>query len=840
MGINAVNAKVFYQIVFLLLNQLLFSQKLVPNHITNHQINPSGTTVAFFVSDLNGKFLVLKDFKNKKEFKIKNINENLILDDEHFIGIDYNRQMLFKINLATSVKDSISDISDFLWLDSTGVLLTFSKKYKELKLHKLKDGSVNCYENVITYSADKRNGNLVFSDTLNTSHFIKTKTNTHTKFGNKSFSYVVRKMIWDKKGENMYAFFTNRDSLKVFRTSKKENNLVFSYPLYLNEHMMLDTIFNDVKMLSDERIAVGIKRSGKQELISNLPEIWLGAHNGITAVNEQKENKHIQLGIIDLKQNTFDDLSVNDKLLNFKISGKKEDVYFYDSGQNDDFSRIDPKLTVFRYNNELTSRYKLGILNGTSQNILSSKHSSLLFYFKENHWYYYDPYEDIAVNITKNLNDTFYDTKSEFYKIIDTPITQHLLLFQNKYFIFNGEKSLWLFDIREKKMNKIDKKVNKDYIVSRDSYSLNDVPWQWHPEFVVKDNIILLNNSEDYRKEGISFLDKHGKIIDLLEVQGKIKEVRKANRKLTYIVEKANQPPTLYLLDLDTNKEVVIFESNKVDSLAINVRTEYHTWLNDNHEKRGAIITFPRNYDVTKKYPAIFEIYEKMKSKQHLYVSPFNIDGNGINSRTYSDDGYFVIQPDIYYEVGSPGVSAKECVLEVLDKVLQSYSIDAKRVGLFGHSFGGYQTNFILTQTNRFNAAVSSSGVADIISGYFTFSPEYNIPDMFRYETQQFRIGTGFFDLKEQYIKNSPLFYAENITTPMLLITGKKDYVVNWTQSVTMFLALKRLKKDVNMILYPNEGHVLMKKKNMIDSSQKIKNWFDYYLKNKEKPDWLK
>lgn len=840
MGTNKFNINILYRIAFLLVSQLLFSQKSVPDFITNNQINPSGTAVTYFVTDVNGKVLVLNDLKNRKEYRLKNIHPNLILDDEYFIGIDYSAQKLFKIGLTTPQLDSLVGINDFSWMPVTRTLLTFNRSKKELMLHNVKGGRTNRFKNVVAYLAYQGTGNIVFSDTSHATHFFKSKTNTLRTFNNKNSGYILKKMIWDNKGEDMFTFFNNGDSLKVYRTSEKAYNLVFSHSLYLNEHMMLDTLFNKIKILKDDRIVVGIKRRNTLEPLANGPEIWLGADKGITPVNEQRKIGNIQLGVIDLKRNLLRDLSAAGKLLDFKISGKDDEVYFYEMGLNDDFSKIDPVITVFKYNKELTQTKCLGIFNGAGQHILSSEHSSLLFYFKDNHWHYYDPESDILVNFTESLNDIFYETRSEIHKIIDTPINQHLLLYKNRYFVFNGKKSLWLFDIIERKMNKIDKDVNKSYNISRDCYSLNDASWTWHPEFVLNDNVIFLNNSEDYKIQSVSTLNKHGEIIDLFEVQGNIKDIKQSRRKVTYIVEKANQPPILYLLDLDTNKETIIFESNKVDSLAINVRKEYHTWLNDKGEERGVVITFPRNYEPSKQYPAVFEIYEKMKTKQHLYVSPFAIDGNGINSRTYSDDGYFVVQPDIYYKIGTPGVSAAECVLEALDKVLQNYSIDADRVGLFGHSYGGYQTNFILTRTNRFKAAVSSSGVADIISGYFTFSLEYNIPDMFRYETQQFRIGAGFYDIKERYIENSPLFFAENITTPLLLLTGKKDYVVNWTQSVTMFLALKRLKKDVNMVLYPDEGHVLMKKKNIIDSSEKIKSWFDYNLKNKDRPNWLR
>lgn len=842
MGTNKFNINILYRIAFLLISQVLFSQKSVPDFITNNQINPSGTAVTYFVSDVNGKVLVLNDLKNKKEYRLKNIHPNLILDDEYFIGIDYSGKKLFKIGLTTPQLDSLGGIDGFSWLPATRTLLTFNRSKKELMLHNVKEGRTNSFKNVVTYSADQGSGNIVFSDTSHATHFLKMKTNTLKTFNNKNSGYILKKMICDKKGEDMFTFFYNRDSLKVYRTSEKAHNLVFSHSLYLNEHMMLDTLFNQVKLLNDERIAVGIKRHNALEPLTNQPEIWLGADKGITPVNEQRKIGNIQLGVIDLKRSLLTDLSAAGKLLDFKISGKDDEVYFYEMSLNDDFSRIDPEITVFKYNKELTQAKCLGIFNGTREHILSSEHSSLLFYFKDNHWHYYDPEKNISVNFTESLKDIFYETGSEIHKVTDTPINQYLLFYLKRYFVFNGKDYLWLFNNVTKKMQSIEKDRDREYKIAQSDYSLNNTEWGWSSGFNLQNqhNVLLSWNLKDHSVEGISMLTAKGKVIDLLQANSKITQIKRSRNKITYLKERADQPPTIFLFDIDTKKETELYQSNTVDSLAKNVIVEYYSWLNVKNERRGVVVTLPVNYDPAKKYPAVFDIYEKKKSKQHLYMSPFAIDGNGINSRTYSDDGYFVVQPDIYYKIGDPGVSAAECVLEALDKVLQNYAIDPDRVGLFGHSYGGYQTNFILTRTNRFKAAVSSSGVADIISSYFTFSLEYNIPDMFRYETHQFKMGAGFYDIKEKYIENSPLFYAENITTPLLLISGKKDYVVNWTQSVTMFLALKRLKKEVNMVLYPNEGHVLMKKENKIDAGNKMKEWFDFYLKKADKPHWMK
>lgn len=152
--------------------------------------------------------------------------------------------------------------------------------------------------------------------------------------------------------------------------------------------------------------------------------------------------------------------------------------------------------------------------------------------------------------------------------------------------------------------------------------------------------------------------------------------------------------------------------------------------------------------------------------------------------------------------------------------------------GLYGHSFGGYETNFIISQTNIFAAAVSGAGVSDIISMYFNISRNaYFQTDMWRFENQQFRIGKSLYDDKEAYVSNSPIMHAENVKTPLLLWAGKNDRIIPWNQSITYYLALRKLGVITEMLVYPDEDHSLEKPDNQKDLSRRMMAWFDHLLK---------
>ena len=215
----------------------------------------------------------------------------------------------------------------------------------------------------------------------------------------------------------------------------------------------------------------------------------------------------------------------------------------------------------------------------------------------------------------------------------------------------------------------------------------------------------------------------------------------------------------------------------------------------------------------------------------HQYNIPANDSPYGFSPANYTFDDYFVLMPDIHYKIGSPGSSALSCVESAVNAVLATGMIDRKRVGIIGHSFGGYQTTFIVTKSKLFAAAVIGSGVTDLVRKYFTMNFETGRSNNWRIERQQFRMGHSPLVDNKSYMENSPINFVGDITTPILNWAGKEDPVVSWEQGLALHLALRRSGKPNTFVLYPNEGHVLSNPAAQLDINERIKNWFDSYLK---------
>jgi len=158
---------------------------------------------------------------------------------------------------------------------------------------------------------------------------------------------------------------------------------------------------------------------------------------------------------------------------------------------------------------------------------------------------------------------------------------------------------------------------------------------------------------------------------------------------------------------------------------------------------------------------------------------------------------------------------------------------------LQGHSWSGYETAFIITQTNFFKAASAGAPVGNMTSAYNGIRLGSGLAREFQYEKQQSRIGGNLWDSLSNYIKNSPVFETQKVNTPLLIEFGNIDDAVPWEQGIELYLSFRRLNKPVFMLEYENEPHILRKYFNKVDYAIKMKQFFDHYLKGAPEPDWM-
>jgi dipeptidyl aminopeptidase/acylaminoacyl peptidase len=254
-------------------------------------------------------------------------------------------------------------------------------------------------------------------------------------------------------------------------------------------------------------------------------------------------------------------------------------------------------------------------------------------------------------------------------------------------------------------------------------------------------------------------------------------------------------------------------------------------------DRLQASLFLPANYVEGKSYPTIVYIYEKLSQRRHRYDAPRI---GGFSMSLYTSRGYAVLMPDIVYRVNKPGESAVDCVLPALDAAIKTGVVDPEHVGLHGHSWGGYQTAFLITQTKRFQAAVAGAPLTNLISMYSSIYWNSGMPNQPIFESSQGRFTGGYWTNIKAYTTNSPVYHAKNVQTPLLLLHNDKDGAVDWNQGIEYFNTLRRLKKPVVMLQYKGENHGLAKTPNKEDYSHRMLQFFDHHLRGEDPPKWWK
>ncbi|MDX2306163.1 MAG: prolyl oligopeptidase family serine peptidase [Microscillaceae bacterium] len=317
-----------------------------------------------------------------------------------------------------------------------------------------------------------------------------------------------------------------------------------------------------------------------------------------------------------------------------------------------------------------------------------------------------------------------------------------------------------------------------------------------------------------------------------------LKKPRDAN-KFLFTRQSFTDYPNLYYSDATFTKINPISDANPQQNRYWWGNVELVKWTAPNGEELSGLLYKPENFDPGKKYPLIAYFYERLSQNLHRYYAPLPAR-SAINPSMYASNGYLVFMPDIPYQVGHPGQSAYDAVVSGVTSLLKTGFVDRDKMGIQGHSWGGYQVAYIITRTNLFAAAMSGAPVSNMVSAYGGIRWESGVSRMFQYERSQSRLGATLWEKPFLYIENSPIFYADQIKTPLLLMHNDDDGAVPWYQGIELFTALRRLNKPVWMLTYNGEKHGLIQWQNKKDFSIRRMQFFDYYLKYKPEPAWMK
>ena len=286
-------------------------------------------------------------------------------------------------------------------------------------------------------------------------------------------------------------------------------------------------------------------------------------------------------------------------------------------------------------------------------------------------------------------------------------------------------------------------------------------------------------------------------------------------------IAEGNRPAEIHVTDLALGSMRKLVDANPQLRNRQFGKTELLTYLDADGKKRYGVVYYPAGYVAGRPYPTVFNIYEE------FFDDSFDATANVLTA-----NGYVVVKPSVGFDIGYPGEAWLKGVTAAANKLIEMGVADSARLGVHGTSYGGYATNLLITQTQRFKAAINISGKVDLIS-FYTDSPRLGVRNITAAERSQDRIGATLWQQPQKYIQHSAVMFADRITTPLLIMTGDQDQNVPARNSGEMYYALRRLGKDVVWVNYMNSGHGTpgTNVEDFTDYHQRILQWYDKYLK---------
>ncbi len=402
-----------------------------------------------------------------------------------------------------------------------------------------------------------------------------------------------------------------------------------------------------------------------------------------------------------------------------------------------------------------------------------------------------------------------------------------------------SEFDIWEFDVESGDVESITNEEGS-------SRKIELRPDVWSRDSVYFDPANTYIKGLDRKTKGTHFfeLKQHAGHIDFNELayyDAEVYSLKRSKNLATITLRKmtAIDYPNLFIADANFAITKQVSDANPQQSEYNWTTVELVKWKSYEGIELEGLLYKPENYDANKEYPVLVYFYELYSHELHTHYVP-RPTASIIYPTEYASADYFVFIPDIRYKQGHPAKSAYDCILSGTDHILDLYpNVDSTRMALQGQSWGGYQTAQLVTMTNRYKAAMAGAPVTNMFSAYGGIRWGSGLNRQFQYEKTQSRIGYTIWEKPELYIENSPQFHLPNVQTPLLIMHNDGDGAVPWYQGIELYTGLKRLGKTTWMLNYNGEEHNLMRNANRIDLSIRMRQFFDYYLHDKEAPLWL-
>ena len=712
------------------------------------------------------------------------------------------------------------------------------------------DGTMLAY----TIDADKKAGNGVYVLVLE-SGVIRPLDSGEADYA---------QLTWDDNGRKPLAGFQKGKALAVLKGKKPEKSVQKDNQLLVFMGLSTDTsakiIYNPADdngflegmVLSEKgemtwsednsRIYCGIKENEaepekSEDPVANL-DVWHWKDErlqSVQMVQADRDRRFTYRSVFLLKTKQF--IPLTDEAMptiSIPRDGK------FGVGRENKKYRADVnrgRSTADYYRIDLDTGKRLLIIEEMPVTMGLSPEGKYFLYFKHDHLWVYDMAEGKHSNISQSASVSFVNVD------MDTPTDKRPWGIagwteDGKNLVVYHKYDVWMLALNGSQAVNLTEGAGDEQEIR-----FRNVRLDIEERFLDTSKPLLLSAYGEWtKKAGYFHLKPNGSLEELVYEDvmfgRRIIKAKNAN-KILYTRETFVDFPDCYVSDARFQNPVKVTEANPQQKEYVWGRRILIDYGNSRGVKLQATLALPAGYEQGKKYPMLVYFYEKMSQRHHNYSMPTYDDRPHMS--LYASDGYLVLMPDIVYTVGTPGSNALDCVRAAVQEVIDLGYADPDHIGLQGHSWGGYQSSFIVTQTDMFACVVTGAPLTNMPSMYNILYKRTGNSNQGAFETSQGRFGRDVYPMKDLdlYVSQSPMHHAAKITTPFMILHGTEDGAVDWNQGLEFYTSARRLGKEVILLSYPGEPHHLRKEENQKDFQLRMKQYFDHYLKGTPAPEWM-
>lgn len=726
-------------------------------------------------------------------------------------------------NLNRETNQLIGNVADYAFNDTGNKLAVLLDASEELgngaHLYELESGKVTVLDSDTTSYKE-----LTWNDAGTALAFLKSRENenykdpTHQVLAFKNLDGSPKKFAFEQQKANSFPDSFRVVDYRSLRWSEDDHSLFFGIKKW-------------EEVDKEKAEADSTEKTLDEDLDPSNVEVWHWKDDDIQPkqelmVQQNRQKNYLSAWHLDREQ--------------FVQVGSEKYEELYLTGDQQHAVGYDPQPYEPTFEEEWRDVYVIDVNSGESQKILDrhefvrqSPDGKYLLYFKNKDWWSYDIAEDRHRNLTEDI-----DTRFENFTNVNGR--------ENRRPFGTGEwaeDDAWVLVYDRYDAYKVWTDGSNDQKLTngtKDKIRYRQVRFADDTDGIQEDETIYFSMYGDESKDrGYARLTDNNSIETLLYDSKRFTSLTKADstRQFVYQMQTATDSPDFFHVDQAFENPTGLTNTNPQQDNYHWADDELITFTNEDGEKLEGRLLYPADYDPDKKYPMITYIYEKRSQTMHSYNLPSR--KSPYNSRRYSSEGYFVFQPDINYELSEPGISAVESVVPAVQKVVDTGMINEEQIGLTGHSWGAYQTTFIVTQTELFNSAVAGAPLTNMVSMYNSIYWNTGTTDANIFETSQGRFPDPWWKNWDNFIENSPIFNMQDMNTPLLVEFGTDDGAVDFNQGVELYNTMRRMENPFVMLVYEGENHGLAREENQIDYATRAFEWHEHYLLGKEAPEWI-